>query len=125
MLSEESYLTALYAYTGAAALMLLCLAWWLGRSWRAGWAALAVLLAAALLLTPAYPKEGVSTMAPALIVAGFQLFTEGYEASLHALKPLAMACGLAVVLALLLRFSIFRPRKAPAVPPGRPAPKAS
>ena len=125
MLSEESYLTAIYAYTGAATLMLLCLAWWLGRSWRAGWAALAVLLAAALLLTPAYPKEGVSTMAPALIVAGFQLFTEGYEASLHALRPLGMACGLAVVLAILLRFSILRPRKTPAVPPGRPKSEAS
>ena len=125
MLSEESYLTAIYAYTGAAALLLLCLAWWLGRSWQAAWAALVVLLAAALLLTPAYPNEGVSTMAPALIVAGFQLFTAGYEASLHALRPLGVACGLAVVLAMLLRFSIFRPRKAPAVPPGRPAPKAS
>ena len=125
MLSEESYLMAIYAYTGAAALMLLCLAWWLGRSWRAAWAALVVLLAAALLLTPAYPNEGVSTMAPALIVAGFQLFTAGYEASLHALRPLGVACGLAVFLAMLLRFSIFRPRKAPAAPPERAAPKAS
>ena len=125
MLSEESYLTAIYVYTGAAAMLLLCLAWWLGRSWRAGWVALVVLLAAALLLTPAYPKEGVSTMAPALIVAAFQLFTEGYEASLHALRPLGMACGLAVVLALLLRFSIFRPRNTPPVARGRAASKAS
>ena len=40
MLTEASYMTAIYAYTGAAALMLLCLAWWLGRSWSAAWTAL-------------------------------------------------------------------------------------
>ena len=32
MLSEESYLTAIYVYLGAAGLILLCLVWWLGRS---------------------------------------------------------------------------------------------
>ena len=116
MLSEETYLMAIYVYTGAAALMLLCLAWWLGRSWRAGWAAFVVLLAAALLLTPAYPKAGVATMAPALIVAGFQLFTEGYEAAQHALRPLAIACSIAVVLSLLLRFTVFRGKTAAAPP---------
>ena len=35
-----------------------------GPHWRAGWVALAVLLAAALLLTPAYPKEGVTPWRP-------------------------------------------------------------
>lgn len=116
MLSQESYLTAIYAYTGAAGLMLLLLAWWLGRSWRPAWASFAVLLAAALLLTPAYPKAGVDTMAPALIVAGFQLFTEGYEAAQHALKPLAVACGIALVLSILLRVTLFRRKTAPAAP---------
>lgn len=116
MLSQESYLTAIYVYTGAAGLMLLCLAWWLGRSWRAGWAAFAVLLAAALLLTPAYPKAGVDTMAPALIVAGFQLFTEGYEAAQHALRPLGIACGIAMVLSILLRFTLLRSKTGPAAP---------
>jgi len=116
MLSQESYLTAIYVYTGAAGLMLLCLAWWLGRSWRAGWAAFAVLLAAALLLTPAYPRAGVDTMAPALIVAGFQLFTEGYEAALHALRPLGIACGIATVLSILLRFTLLRSKTGPAAP---------
>ena len=116
MLSQESYLTAIYVYTGAAVLMLVCLAWWLGRSWRAGWAAFAVLLAAALLLTPAYPRAGVDTMAPALIVAGFQLFTEGYEAALHALRPLGIACGIATVLSILLRFTLLRSKTGPAAP---------
>ena len=116
MLSQESYLTAIYVYTGAAGLMLLCLAWWLVRSWRAGWTAFAVLLAAALLLTPAYPRADVDTMAPALIVAGFQLFTEGYEAALHALRPLGIACGIAVVLSILLRFTLLRSKTRPAAP---------
>jgi hypothetical protein len=108
VLSESSYLTALYTYIGASAVMLLYTAWWLARHWRAGWVALAVLLGAAVLLTPAYPKEGVSTFAPALIVAVFQFMTEGLEGARHALRPLAAACALAVVLAILLRFTVFR-----------------
>lgn len=114
MLSESSYLTAIYTYCGAALLILLLLGWWLGRSWRPAWAALAVLLLAALLLTPAYPREGVTTLAPALLVAAFQLLTEGPEAARHALKPLAFMSGLAVVLALLLKLLLFRKRPEPA-----------
>ena len=67
-----------------------------------------VLVAAALLLTPAFPREGVTTMAPALIVAGFQWATEGMEGALHALRPLALSLTVAVALALLLRLTIFR-----------------
>ena len=120
MLSESSYLMAIYVYTGAACGLLLCLAWWLGRHWRAGWVALVVLLAAALLLTPAYPKADVDTFAPALIVAGFQLFTEGYAAAEHALRPLAYMSALAVVLALLLWVTIFRRRGRAAQPQKAP-----
>ena len=108
MLSESSYLTAIYTYCGAAVMILLCLSWWLGRRWRSAWVALLVLLAAALLLTPAYPREGATTFAPAFIVAGFQLATEGVDAAQHALRPLALMCALAVVLALLLRLTVFR-----------------
>jgi hypothetical protein len=111
MLSESSYLTAMYAYVGAACVMLLYLAWWLSRHWRAGWVALVVLLAAALLLTPAYPRDGVDTFAPALIVAGFQFLTYGYEAAQHALRPLAFMSGLAITMALLLRLTLFRNRR--------------
>lgn len=126
MLSDESYMLAIYVYTGAAGLLLLCLMWWL-RKWSAGWASLVVLLSAALLLTPAYPKEGVATLAPALIVAGFQLFTDGYAAAQHALRPLGFMCGAAVVLALLLRLVFFRKRRSskptdpPAEAPGEAA----
>ena len=113
MLTEASYMMAIYAYTGAAALILLCLAWWLGRSWGAGWTLLAVLLSAALLLTPAFPREGVDTMAPALVVAGFQVMTEGLESAMHARRPLAYSSGLALVLAALLRLTLFRRRQSP------------
>lgn len=120
MLSESSYLTAIYTYVGAAAIMLLYLAWWLGRHWRPGWVALAVLLAAALLLTPAYPRTDVDTMAPALIVAGFQMLTEGYEAAQHALRPLGFMSAVAVVLAFILWLLFLRgrsPRKSGRVKP--------
>ena len=108
MLSESSYLTAMYVYIGSALVILLYLCWWLGRHWRPGWVALVVLLAAALLLTPAYPREGVTTLAPALIVAVFQVVTDGMEGARHALRPLALTLAAAVVLALLLRLTVFR-----------------
>lgn len=110
MLDDSSYLTAMYTYCGAACLAILCLLWWLRRSWRPAWLAFAALFAAALLLTPAYPQEGISTLAPALIVAAFQILTFGPEAAEHALRPLTFMLGLAVVVALLLRFTVFRSR---------------
>jgi hypothetical protein len=101
---------AIYAYVGAAVVLLLCLAWWLRKSWRAGWICLVVLLGAALMLTPAYPDDGVTTLAPAIIVAGFQLLTEGVEAAGHALRPLGTAVGVAVAVSLLLSLTLFRRR---------------
>jgi hypothetical protein len=108
VLSESSYLTALYVYIGAALAIMLYLAWWLSRHMGPGTVALLVLLAGALLLTPAYPKEGVDTFAPALIVAAFQWMTEGIRGAAHALRPLAFASTLAVALAILLRLTVFR-----------------
>lgn len=117
MLDESSYITAIYVYVGAACLALLCLLWWLRRSWRPGWLALFILVSAALLLTPAYPQPGVSTMAPALVVAAFQMLTEGVEAAQHALKPLGVMVAVAIALALLLRLTVFRRRAAPSADP--------
>ena len=108
MLSESSYMAALYAYLGAGLAMTLYLSLWLRKYWRSSTVALLVLVAAALLLTPAFPREGVTTMAPALIVAGFQWATEGMEGAMHALRPLALSLTVAVALALLLRLTIFR-----------------
>ena len=116
MLSDESYQMALYVYLGSAGVILLCLAWWLGRSWGAGWTLVMVLLAGALLLTPAYPNAAADTLAPALVVAGFQLFTDGPEAAEHALRPLGAACLAALVLAILLRLTVFRRRRVKAAP---------
>ncbi len=110
MLSEESYQAALYTYLCAAALIVLYLGWWLGRRWPPFLAALTVFLVAALLMTPAYPDGGVSTMAPALIVAGFLILTSGVDSAVHALRPLAMSCAFAFALSLLLYIVWFRPR---------------
>ena len=120
MLTDNAYLTAIYIYVGAAIVLLLYLAWWLSRHWRPGWVTLVVLVLAALLLTPAYPKSGVSTMAPALIVAAFQIATQGVDAANHALRPLIFMSGLAIVFALLLNVTLFR-RRVRKPPPAKPA----
>lgn len=122
MLSESSYHVALAVYLGAAGLAALWLAWWLGRRLPAGFVALIVLLCAALLMTPAYPREGVTTFAPALVVLVFQSLTEGFDSAQHALRPLVASCGAAVVLAILLRLTVLRPRRAAPKPPTSPAP---
>lgn len=119
MLTDNAYLTAIYIYVGAAIVLLLYLAWWLSRHWRPGWVTLVVLVLAALLLTPAYPKSGVSTMAPALIVAAFQIATQGVDAANHALRPLIFMSGLAIVFALLLNMTLFR-RRVRKPPPAKP-----
>lgn len=113
MLTESSYLTAIYVYCGAAMAVCLVLAWWLGRRLRSFWGIALLLLTAALMLTPAYPQPGVTTMAPALIVAGFDLFLNGPDAARHAIKPLGTACGLALLLAILLRVTVLRPARPP------------
>jgi len=110
VLSESSYITALSVYLGAAVVFLLVLIFWLRKSWRPAWLGLVVLLAAALLLTPAYPGPGVDTLAPALIVAGFQLATNGVDAAEHALRPLLGMCAVALVLALFLGMTLLRKR---------------
>jgi hypothetical protein len=111
VLTENSYHMAVYTYVGAASVLLVYLAWWLSRHWRPGFVALVVLLLAALLLTPAYPKEGVTTMAPALVVAAFQILTKGVDAAQHALRPLIFMSGLAIVVALILSVTVFRVRR--------------
>ena len=112
MLSESSYLTAIYSYLGAASVLLIYLAWILSRYWRAAWVVFAVLLCAALLLTPAYPDPGVTTMAPALVVAVFEGLINGPEAAQHAIKPLAYMSGLALIVALLLGLTLSRKGRA-------------
>lgn len=122
MLDESSYNAALLVYTGSALFALLCMVWWLRRSWGPGWLLFLLLGGGALLLTPAYPGEGVDTLAPALVVAAFQILTEGVEAAEHALRPLLAMLGLALLLTLLLRFTVFRSRRPGATTAGVEAP---
>ena len=104
MTEQPDYLIATLVYLGTALLALVAMFWWLRRAWR--W--LLLLAGAALLMTPAYPYEGVDTFAPALIVAAFQLLTAGPEAAAHAVRPLVAALGLALVVTLLLRITVLR-----------------
>jgi len=124
VLNDTSYFTAICIYVGSAAVLIMYIGWWLGRHWRAGWVTLVVLLLAALLLTPAYPKAGVQTMAPALIVAAFQFMTAGVEGARHAVRPLIFMSGAAVIIALLLSITVFRRRRVRNARPARPKPKS-
>ena len=124
MLNDSSYFTAICIYVGSAAVLIMYVGWWLGRHWRAGWVTLVVLLLAALLLTPAYPKAGVHTMAPALIVAAFQFLTAGVEGARHALRPLIFMSAAAVIVTLLLSMTVFRRRRVQKGRPARPKPRS-
>lgn len=102
MLSESSYLTGLWAYSVAGLLLALYLMWCMRRVLPRFLLLTLGFVSAAWLLTPAYPEAGVDTFAPAVIVAGFQLLTEGVEAAQHAFKPLLASTSAAVVLALVM-----------------------
>jgi hypothetical protein len=117
VLSEQSYHIALAVYLGSALLALLLMAWWLRAYWRPAWINLLVLVGAALLLTPAYPEQGIATMAPALIVAAFQWLTVDQAAAEHALRPLLFMLGAALLLSLLLGLTVLRHRPLP--PPSK------
>lgn len=116
MLQDQSYLIAMGVYLGAALLAVGALFLWLRRSWTPVWRWLLLLTGLALLLTPAYPYEGVDTLAPALIVAAFQFLTAGPEAAQHALRPLAAALVFALLLTLLLRITVLRKPRGAARP---------
>lgn len=113
MLSDSSYLTAMYTYLGAASAFLVYLALILRRNWRwrGAWVVLMVLIAAALLLTPAYPDANIKTLAPALVVAIFEGLINGPEAAQHAIRPLAYMLALALLLSCVLGLTVFRRRE--------------
>ncbi|MCR9104793.1 MAG: hypothetical protein NXI15_05835 [Gammaproteobacteria bacterium] len=110
MLDETSYMAAIAVYAGAALLGILLLCFWLRRYLPVARNVALGLLLCALALTPAFPREGVDTMAPALVVVGFQFLTGGLDAAMHAVRPLLFMCGAALVAALLLRITAFRKR---------------
>lgn len=109
MLTESGYLVAMTVYLLAGLFTCLVGARWLAKrpGWRLGW----FLTGAALLLTPAFPSPGMDTMAPASIVAGFQLATAGVEPAMHALRPLAVALATAWLLTLLAVVVLWQRRR--------------
>ena len=98
MTGQSDYLVATLVYLGSALCALGALFWWLRRRWSPLWRWLLLLAGAALLMTPAYPYEGVNTFATALVVEAFQMMTA---------RPVA-ALGLALLLTLLLYFTVLR-----------------
>lgn len=108
-MTTTAYQIAMGTYLLAALLALILLGWWLRRRWGPGRRALLLLSGAAILLIPAYPHAGVDTLAPALVVTAFQVLTTGdvSEAS-HALRPLGVGLGAAVLLSALLRLTLWR-----------------
>jgi len=105
MLTESGYQGALLVYVIAALLALALGNLWLLRGRSLGVRALVTLPLAALLLTPAYIQPEADSFAPALIVVGFQWFSQGLAAARHAIDPLALftlvGLGLGALLALL------------------------
>jgi len=94
VLTETGYALGLGAYVGGGTVLALCTSRWLlpRAASISGGVLLGVVLA--LLLTPALPRPGMETFAPALVVALFQWFTNGPEAAEHALRPLGLALAL-------------------------------
>lgn len=108
MLTEAGYLVAMAIYLVAGLVTCIVGALWVAR--RSGWRLAWFLTGAALLLTPALPAPGMDTLAPAAIVAGFQLATAGVEPAMHALRPLAIALAAAWLLALAAAAVLWRRR---------------
>lgn len=109
MLTESGYLVAMTVYLLAGLFTCLVGARWLAKrpGWRLGW----FLTGAALLLTPAFPSPGMDTMAPASVVAGFQLATAGVEPAMHALRPLAVGLATAWLLTLFAVVVLWQRRR--------------
>jgi len=113
MLTEQSYLIGLSVYLLAGLATSIGLAWWVRNHLSIPPAIVVGLLAAALLLTPAYPGPEVKTFAPALVVLVFSGFTQGWDQVSHALRPLgvAMAIALAAAVLILLGSWLLRTRR--------------
>jgi hypothetical protein len=92
---------AIIVYIASALLALLLGNVWLLPRAGLGLRALVTLPLAALLLTPAYIDAEADTLAPALVVAAFQILSGGPEAAMHALQPLVVFSGAALALGLL------------------------
>jgi hypothetical protein len=116
LLTAESYQTAWLAYVAATLGALLIMYFWT-RNWiPRGLRLVLFLVLAALVLTPAHPAPDVQSWAPAIVVAGFELLTDGTEAALRPLRSVLAAEAIAVALCLLgwLLVRVTRRRAGPA-----------
>jgi hypothetical protein len=106
MLTESAYRMALAVYLVSAILALGLLNLWILRAAHLGTRLWVSLPLATLLLTPAYIAVDAPTVAPALVVAVFQGFSQGAGAAEHATRPLllftAVAFGVGCVAFLLV-----------------------
>ena len=55
-----------------------------------------------IILTPAYPREGVDTMAPALVVLAFRAATLGLDSAHHAIRPLLYGVSFVILSSILI-----------------------
>lgn len=112
MLTDEAYTWGLAIYIASAIAALLLFNWWFlrGRSWATR--LIFSLPLGALLVTPALVEPGAETLAPALVVLGFQLLLNGFAAAEHAFRPLVLFTGVAFAAAVLLALvSVLRNRR--------------
>ncbi len=101
MLNAESYELAWMAYAGATLGALLVLYFGFGGFLSRGPRLCLVLVLGALALTPAHPAPDVQTWAPAIVVAGFELLTDGVDAAMRPLRSVIAAEAIVVALCLL------------------------
>ena len=98
MLTETAYRYALYFYVGGGGLFLFSLVYFAKHLIKSNFIFPLLLFLCALILTPAYPSDGIKTMAPAVIVYVFQVFIHGPDSAEHALRPLALGFTLAAII---------------------------
>ena len=113
MLTQESYQIAWLVYGLAAGGILLCLhLWWLGS--LGGPARLSILLLLAVfMLMPVGAGDDVDTLAPAIVVAGFDFLTHGPETAASTANLLGLMCALALVPGIAWGLLRWRKRRAP------------
>jgi CDP-diglyceride synthetase len=119
VIDAGSYKIAVAVYLGCAALLLVLLArWW---AFRGGSLRVFVwCLLAALALTPTPVEQG--SLAPAVIVGGFAVLTEGWESAAESMASLTIALLIALVASILIM--VVRGRRRRGGPQGSHGPQA-
>jgi len=101
MLTQSAYLTALAIYLAAGLLTAMIVALWVRRHFSLLPGLVCGIAAATVLMVPAYPQAGSDTFAPALVVLGFTVLTEGWAQAGHAVRPLLLAVAVALLLSVM------------------------